>query len=141
MADAPQVDTRMKAKRLLAEIVDKAYEDAAAAKARGEKIGWCASNFPQEIPHLRIAEARPIGDDYRLPPLERLDDCVEAVTERRVSRHGIIDEDISFHGVFSVSVVLNTPMRRRKRMKGWPTIGTRSMSSSPMPPITSMAAI
>ena len=49
-ADAPQVDTRMKAKRLLAGIVDKAYEEAAAAKARGEKIGWCASNFPQEIP-------------------------------------------------------------------------------------------
>ena len=34
-ADAPQVDTRMKAKRLLAGIVDKAYEEAAAAKARG----------------------------------------------------------------------------------------------------------
>ncbi len=37
------------ARKVLARIVDKCYEKAAEAKARGEKIGWCASNFPQEI--------------------------------------------------------------------------------------------
>ncbi|HML37651.1 MAG TPA: 2-hydroxyacyl-CoA dehydratase family protein [Bacillota bacterium] len=37
------------AKILLREIADKAYQDAWDAKARGEKVGWCASNFPQEI--------------------------------------------------------------------------------------------
>lgn len=34
----------------LGQIAAKAYTDAAEAKARGEKIGWCASNFPVEIP-------------------------------------------------------------------------------------------
>lgn len=38
------------AKIVLREIAAKAYQDAYDAKARGEKIGWCASNFPQEIP-------------------------------------------------------------------------------------------
>lgn len=39
-----------KAKHYLREIVAKHYEEALEAKARGEKVGWCASNFPQEIP-------------------------------------------------------------------------------------------
>ena len=34
----------------LAMIANNVYEDAIAAKARGEKVGWIASNFPQEIP-------------------------------------------------------------------------------------------
>ena len=38
------------AKIRLKEIADKATQDAWEAKNRGEKIGWCASNFPQEIP-------------------------------------------------------------------------------------------
>ena len=38
------------AKEWLRDIADQATEDAWAAKKRGEKIGWCASNFPQEIP-------------------------------------------------------------------------------------------
>lgn len=38
------------AKIILREIAAQAYQDAYDAKARGEKIGWCASNFPQEIP-------------------------------------------------------------------------------------------
>lgn len=36
--------------RTLSEVANNVYEDAIAAKARGEKIGWIASNFPQEIP-------------------------------------------------------------------------------------------
>lgn len=38
------------AKYVLRAIAAKATQDAFDAKARGEKIGWCASNFPQEIP-------------------------------------------------------------------------------------------
>ena len=38
------------AKIVLRKLAAKAYSDAYEAKARGEKIGWCASNFPQEIP-------------------------------------------------------------------------------------------
>lgn len=38
------------AKIVLRELAAQAYDDAYEAKARGEKIGWCASNFPQEIP-------------------------------------------------------------------------------------------
>ena len=41
---------RKPAKILLKEIADKATQDAWDAKNRGEKVGWCASNFPQEIP-------------------------------------------------------------------------------------------
>jgi len=38
------------AKFKLGQIAAKAYTDAFEAKARGEKVGWCASNFPVEIP-------------------------------------------------------------------------------------------
>lgn len=38
------------AKYKLGMIAAKAYSDCIEAKARGEKIGWCASNFPVEIP-------------------------------------------------------------------------------------------
>lgn len=37
------------AKYKLNEIVAKHYREVQEAKDRGEKIGWCASNFPQEI--------------------------------------------------------------------------------------------
>lgn len=37
------------AKFKLNEIVAKHYKEVQEAKDRGEKIGWCASNFPQEI--------------------------------------------------------------------------------------------
>ncbi len=37
------------AKYLLRDIVDQHYKNAWDAKNRGEKVGWCASNFPQEI--------------------------------------------------------------------------------------------
>ena len=37
------------AKFKLNEIVGKHYKEVQEAKDRGEKIGWCASNFPQEI--------------------------------------------------------------------------------------------
>lgn len=40
---------KKQAKIVLREIAARAYADAYEAKARGEKIGWCASNFPQEI--------------------------------------------------------------------------------------------
>ena len=36
--------------RVLAEVANDVYEDALKAKARGEKVGWISSNFPQEIP-------------------------------------------------------------------------------------------
>jgi benzoyl-CoA reductase/2-hydroxyglutaryl-CoA dehydratase subunit BcrC/BadD/HgdB len=41
---------RKPAKEWLRDIADQATEDAWEAKRRGEKVGWCASNFPQEIP-------------------------------------------------------------------------------------------
>ena len=37
------------AKLVLRELQDKIAQDAWDAKKRGEKVGWCASNFPQEI--------------------------------------------------------------------------------------------
>ncbi|MDR3306051.1 MAG: 2-hydroxyacyl-CoA dehydratase family protein [Clostridiales Family XIII bacterium] len=40
---------RIPAKILLRDIAAKATRDAWDAKARGEKIGWSASNFPQEL--------------------------------------------------------------------------------------------
>ena len=43
-------DGRVPAKELLKQIADGATQAAWEAKNRGEKIGWCASNFPQEIP-------------------------------------------------------------------------------------------
>ena len=38
------------AKYKLGQIAAHAYSDAAEAKARGELVGWCSSNFPVEIP-------------------------------------------------------------------------------------------
>ena len=38
------------AKYKLGQIAAKAYSDAWEAKERGEMVGWCASNFPVEIP-------------------------------------------------------------------------------------------
>ena len=38
------------AKYKLGQIAAKAYSDAQEAKARGEMVGWCSSNFPVEIP-------------------------------------------------------------------------------------------
>ena len=38
------------AKYKLNQIAAKAYQDAEDAKARGELVGWCSSNFPVEIP-------------------------------------------------------------------------------------------
>jgi benzoyl-CoA reductase/2-hydroxyglutaryl-CoA dehydratase subunit BcrC/BadD/HgdB len=37
------------AKIVLRKLQDKIAQDAWDAKLRGEKVGWCASNFPQEI--------------------------------------------------------------------------------------------
>ena len=45
-----EMQVQKPAKVRLKEIADKATQDAWDAKNRGEKIGWCASNFPQEIP-------------------------------------------------------------------------------------------
>ncbi len=41
---------KLPAGKVLANIVNDVYREAAEAKAAGEMIGWCASNFPQEIP-------------------------------------------------------------------------------------------
>jgi len=40
---------RIPAKVVLRQLQDKIAQDAWDAKNRGEKVGWCASNFPQEI--------------------------------------------------------------------------------------------
>ena len=37
------------AKYIIKDLMDKHYEDALTAKARGELIGWASSNFPQEL--------------------------------------------------------------------------------------------
>ena len=44
-----QTTERKPAKIVLRELQDKIAQDVWDAKNRGEKIGWCASNFPQEI--------------------------------------------------------------------------------------------
>ena len=44
-----EVVERKPAKVVLRELQDKIAQDIWDAKNRGEKIGWCASNFPQEI--------------------------------------------------------------------------------------------
>lgn len=44
-----EVKEKKPAKEVLRELQDKIAEDAWEAKRRGEKVGWCASNFPQEI--------------------------------------------------------------------------------------------
>jgi benzoyl-CoA reductase/2-hydroxyglutaryl-CoA dehydratase subunit BcrC/BadD/HgdB len=43
-------EEKLRAGKVLANIVKDVYREAFEAKERGEKIGWCASNFPQEIP-------------------------------------------------------------------------------------------
>ena len=43
------VDAKPKARDLLNKIVADHYQGAWDAKNAGEKVGWCASNFPQEI--------------------------------------------------------------------------------------------
>ena len=44
-----EVSEKKPAKIVLRELQDKIAQDAWDAKQRGEKVGWCASNFPQEI--------------------------------------------------------------------------------------------
>ena len=44
-----EVTEKKPAKIVLRELQDKIAQDAWDAKNRGEKVGWCASNFPQEI--------------------------------------------------------------------------------------------
>lgn len=39
----------MKAKKLINELLQNHYKEAREAKENGEKVGWCTSNFPQEI--------------------------------------------------------------------------------------------
>ncbi len=46
MSDTPE---KIPAKQRLRQLQDKIAQDVWDAKNRGEKIGWCASNFPQEI--------------------------------------------------------------------------------------------
>ena len=43
------MEEKKSAKVILRELQDKIAQDVWGAKNRGEKIGWCASNFPQEI--------------------------------------------------------------------------------------------
>ncbi len=49
MSDRNKEVKEKKAKHYLREITAKHYKEALEAKERGEKVGWCASNFPQEI--------------------------------------------------------------------------------------------
>lgn len=51
MSETPETTQEEKpAKIKLREIAARMYDEAFEAKARGEKVGWIASNFPQEIP-------------------------------------------------------------------------------------------
>ena len=43
------MEEKKPAKIVLRDLQDKIAEDVWEAKRKGEKIGWCASNFPQEI--------------------------------------------------------------------------------------------
>ena len=45
-----EITEKKPGKVVLRELQDKIAQDVWDAKNRGEKIGWCASNFPQEIP-------------------------------------------------------------------------------------------
>ena len=47
---ATETQEKLPAGKVLANIAASIYQEAIDAKARGEMIGWCASNFPQEIP-------------------------------------------------------------------------------------------
>lgn len=44
-----QSEEKKQAKYLLRDIITNHYKEAFKAKEKGEKVGWCASNFPQEI--------------------------------------------------------------------------------------------
>ncbi len=46
---ATETTEKIPAKTRLRMLQDKIAQDAWDAKQRGEKVGWCASNFPQEI--------------------------------------------------------------------------------------------
>ncbi len=48
--EVKEVPEKLPAKKVLANIAANVYNSAIEAKARGEKVGWIASNFPQEIP-------------------------------------------------------------------------------------------
>ena len=45
----PKVIDTNSAKYKLGQVIVKHYREVFEAKERGEKIGWCASNFPEEI--------------------------------------------------------------------------------------------
>ena len=48
--EVKEVPEKLPAKKVLSNIAANVYNSAIEAKARGEKVGWIASNFPQEIP-------------------------------------------------------------------------------------------
>lgn len=48
MSEAIEAE-KIPARKVIAALAEKSYQNAYDAKSRGEKIGWCASNFPQEI--------------------------------------------------------------------------------------------
>ncbi len=69
------------AKYKLGQIAAKAYSDAMEAKKRGEMVGWCASNFPVEIPEtlgLYVCYPR-----TRQPALQQEAAARECVTKQR----------------------------------------------------------
>lgn len=47
--DVSNEEKKQSAARWIQKIAAQSYADAWEAKKRGEKVGWCASNFPQEI--------------------------------------------------------------------------------------------
>jgi len=46
----PPKPSRAKSQIMSGDLLNKCYSDTIEAKARGEKIGWATSQFPQEIP-------------------------------------------------------------------------------------------
>ena len=73
------------AKFKLGQIAAKAYSDAMEAKARGEMVGWCASNFPVEIPEtLGLMYAIQRTRQQRSQPEAAAKECAISVRARAI---------------------------------------------------------
>ena len=109
-------EEKVAAKYVLRAIPDKCYEEAIEAKARGEMIGWSASNFPQEItttlgipivyPESQAAQIAANGgvaasqDDVEILPS----------TEYHGETEDEMDDDDSFGGTMDGFIPKGTPL-------------------------------
>ena len=61
---------KSKSQLMASALLDKAYQETIEAKARGEKIGWSTSLFPQEIAEtLGLHIVYPENHGAALPPV------------------------------------------------------------------------